>query len=66
MRRAAIDTFGGDPQVSVVCGTPPPEEPVSAPAQSAAPAEQQEEPAKEDAMDALLAFGEKFDNVTIQ
>ena len=66
LRRAAIDTFGGDPQVSVVCGTPPPEEPVSAPAQSAAPAEQQEEPAKEDAMDALLAFGEKFDNVTIQ
>ena len=66
LRRAAIDTFGVAPQVSVVCGTPPPEEPVSAPAQSAAPAEQQEEPAKEDAMDALLAFGEKFDNVTIQ
>ena len=66
LRRAAIDTFGVAPQVSVVCGTPPPEEPVSAPAQSAAPAEQQEEPAKEDAMDALLAFGEQFDNVTIQ
>ena len=66
LRRAAIDTFGVAPQVSVVCGTPPPEEPASAPAQSAAPAEQQEEPAKEDAMDALLAFGEKFDNVTIQ
>ncbi len=66
LRRAAIDTFGVAPQVSVVCGTPPPEEPASAPAQSAAPAEQQEEPAKEDAMDALLAFGEQFDNVTIQ
>ena len=66
LRRAAIDTFGVAPQVSVVCGTPPPEEPASAPAQSAAPTEQQEEPAKEDAMDALLAFGEKFDNVTIQ
>ena len=66
LRRAAIDTFGVAPQVSVVCGTPPPEEPVSAPAKSAAPAEQQEEPAKEDAMDALLAFGEQFDNVTIQ
>ena len=66
LRRAAIDTFGVAPQVCVVCGTPPPEEPVSAPAQSAAPAEQQEEPAKEDAMDALLAFGEQFDNVTIQ
>ena len=69
LRRAAIDTFGVAPQVSVVCGTPPPEEPVSAPAQSAAPAEKQEEPPQkdaEDAMDALLAFGEKFDNVTIQ
>ena len=69
LKRAAADSFGGAPQVSVVCGTPPPEEPVSAPAQSAAPAEKQEEPPQkdaEDAMDALLAFGEKFDNVTIQ
>ena len=69
LRRAAIDTFGVAPQVSVVCGTPPPEEPASAPAQSAAPAEKQEEPPQkdaEDAMDALLAFGEQFDNVTIQ
>ena len=69
LRRAAIDTFGVAPQVSVVCGTPPPEEPVSAPAPSAAPAEKQEEPPQkdaEDAMDALLAFGEQFDNVTIQ
>ena len=69
LKRAAADSFGGDPQVSVVCGTPPPEEPVSAPAQSAAPAEKQEEPPQkdaEDAMDALLAFGEQFDNVTIQ
>ena len=69
LKRAAADSFGGAPQVSVVCGTPPPEEPVSAPAQSAAPAEKQEEPPQkdaEDAMDALLAFGEQFDNVTIQ
>ncbi len=69
LKRAAADSFGGAPQVSVVCGTPPPEEPASAPAQSAAPAEKQEEPPQkdaEDAMDALLAFGEKFDNVTIQ
>ena len=69
LKRAAADSFGGAPQVSVVCGTPPPEEPVSAPAPSAAPAEKQEEPPQkdaEDAMDALLAFGEQFDNVTIQ
>ena len=69
LKRAAADSFGVAPQVSVVCGTPPPEEPVSAPAQSAAPAEKQEEPPQkdaEDAMDALLAFGEQFDNVTIQ
>ena len=69
LKRAAADSFGGAPQVSVVCGTPPPEEPASAPAQSAAPAEKQEEPPQkdaEDAMDALLAFGEQFDNVTIQ
>ena len=69
LKRAAADSFGGDPQVSVVCGTPPPEEPVSAPAPNAAPAEQQAEPPQKDtgdAMDALLAFGEQFDNVTIQ
>lgn len=70
LRRAAIDTFGVAPQVSVVCGTPPPEEPGPAPVQSAAPVEHEREkpaaPPKEDAMDALLAFGEQFDNVTIQ
>ena len=69
LKRVAADSFGGDPQVSVVCGTPPPEEPVSAPAPNAAPAEQQAEPPQKDtgdAMDALLAFGEQFDNVTIQ
>ena len=70
LRRAAIDTFGVAPQVSVVCGTPPPEEREPAPVQSAAPVEHEREkpaePPKEDAMDALLAFGEKFDNVTIQ
>ena len=70
LRRAAIDTFGVAPQVSVVCGTPPPEEPGPAPVQSAAPVEREREkpaePPKEDAMDALLAFGEQFDNVTIQ
>ncbi len=70
LKRAAADSFGGAPQVSVVCGTPPPEEPGPAPVQSAAPVEcEREKPAespKEDAMDALLAFGEQFDNVTIQ
>lgn len=70
LRRAAIDTFGVAPQVSVVCGTPPPEEREPAPVQSAAPVEHEREkpaaPPKEDAMDALLAFGEQFDNVTIQ
>ena len=70
LKRAAADSFGGAPQVSVVCGTPPPEEPGPAPVQSAAPVEREREkpaePPKEDAMDALLAFGEQFDNVTIQ
>ena len=70
LKRAAADSFGGAPQVSVVCGTPPPEEPGPAPVQSAAPVEHEREkpaePPKEDAMDALLAFGEQFDNVTIQ
>ena len=70
LKRAAADSFGGAPQVSVVCGTPPPEEPGPAPVQSAAPVgherEKPAEPPKEDAMDALLAFGEQFDNVTIQ
>ena len=70
LKRAAADFFGGAPQVSVVCGTPPPEEPGPAPVQSAAPVEHEREkpaePPKEDAMDALLAFGEQFDNVTIQ
>ncbi|MEI3140710.1 MAG: hypothetical protein V8S34_03585 [Lawsonibacter sp.] len=37
LKRAAADSFGGAPQVSVVCGTPPPEEPGPAPVQSAAP-----------------------------
>ena len=70
LKRAAADSFGGAPQVSVVCGTPPPEEPGPAPVQSAASVEREREkpaaPPKEDAMDALLAFGEQFDNVTIQ
>ncbi len=70
LKRAAADSFGGAPQVSVVCGTPPPEEREPAPVQSAAPVEHEREkpaePPKEDAMDALLAFGEQFDNVTIQ
>ena len=39
LKRAAADSFGGAPQVSVVCGTPPPEEPGPAPVQSAAPVE---------------------------
>lgn len=70
LKRAAADSFGGAPQVSVVCGTPPTEEPGPSPVQSAAPVEHEREkpaePPKEDAMDALLAFGEQFDNVTIQ
>ena len=62
LKRAAADSFG--------IGTPPPEECEPAPVQSAAPVEHEREkpaePPKEDAMDALLAFGEQFDNVTIQ
>lgn len=58
LSRAAYAAFGGQPQVSVVTGKPPAEEPTDMPVpMPAAPAE--------DPMDALLAFGEQFDNITI-
>ncbi len=57
LARAAADTFGGQPQVSVVTGTPPPAEPAaSAPAPGA----------ERDPLDDLLSFGGQFDNITIQ
>ena len=58
LTQAAAATFGGQPRVSIVTGTPPPE----APSQAAPPAA---EPAV-DALDELLAFGEQFDNIVIQ
>ena len=57
LARAAADAFGGQPQVSVVTGTPPPAEPAaSAPAPGA----------ERDPLDDLLSFGGQFDNITIQ
>ncbi len=57
LSRAAADAFGGQPQVSVVTGTPPPAEPAaSAPAPGA----------ERDPLDDLLSFGGQFDNITIQ
>ncbi len=57
LAQAAAASFGGQPQVSVVTGTPPPAEParVSAPAA-----------AEKDPLDDLLSFGGQFDNITIQ
>ena len=62
LAQAADACFGmTGARVSVVAGKPPAED-LSAPApQPAAPA-----PEKGDALDALLAFGEKFDNIKIQ
>ena len=57
LTRAAAAMFGGQPRVSIVTGTPPPEAPSQAPAPR--------EPAV-DALDELLAFGEQFDNIIIQ
>jgi len=58
LTRAAEAAFGGQPRVSVVTGKPPAEE--------TTPAASLPEPQKEaDPMDALLAFGEQFDNITI-
>ena len=53
LAQAAADAFGGQPQVSVTVGAPPP---LDAP-----PA-----PAKKDPLDDLLSFGGQFDNITIQ
>ena len=58
LAQAAAASFGGEPQVSVVTGTPPPAEPV----QASAPAEEKEK----DPLDDLLSFGGQFDNITIQ
>ena len=55
--KAAQASFGGQPQVSVVTGTPPPEGPDAAPTPAAG---------KKDALDDLLAFGAQFDNIVIQ
>ena len=57
LARAAADTFGGQPQVSVVTGAPPPAEP---PAPTQAPG------VEKDPLDDLLSFGGQFDNITIQ
>jgi len=58
LAQAAAASFGGQPQVSVVTGTPPAEAPSPAPAAQPAPAA--------DALDELLAFGQQFDNIIIQ
>ena len=51
---AAAAAFGGQPQVSVVAGTPPPAE------------EKPASGAEKDPLDDLLPFGGQFDNITIQ
>ena len=56
LAQAAAATFGGQPQVSVVTGTPPPEEPAQSPAPPAA---------EKDPLDDLMSFG-GLDNITIQ
>ena len=56
LAQVAAASFGGEAQVSVVTGTPPPAEP----ARPAAP------PAEKDPLDDLLSFGGQFDNITIQ
>ena len=53
LAQAAADAFGGQPQVSVTVGAPPPSD--------APPA-----PAEKDPLDDLLSFGGQFDNITIQ
>ena len=60
LTQAAAAAFGGQPRVSVITGKPPAEA-----SSQPAPAPQPEAPA-EDALDALLAFGEQFDNIVIQ
>ena len=53
LAQAAAGSFGGEPQVSVVTGTPPPPEPPPAPG------------GEKDPLDDLMAFG-GLDNITIQ
>jgi len=55
LARAAADCFGGQPQVSVVTGAPPPEEPSQSPVPGG----------EKDPLDELLPFG-GLDNITIQ
>ena len=55
LAQAAAAAFGGQPQVSVVTGTPPPEQ----------PADQPSPEAQRDPLDDLLSFG-GLDNITIQ
>ncbi len=54
LAQAAAASFGGQPQVSVITGAPPP-------AEAAAP-----KAAEKDPLDDLLSFGGQFDNITIQ
>ncbi|NBI11149.1 DNA polymerase III subunit gamma/tau, partial [Colidextribacter sp. OB.20] len=56
LAQAAAASFGGQPQVGIVVGAPPPSggEEVPAPA------------AERDPLDDLLSFGGQFDNITIQ
>lgn len=56
LSQAAAGAFGGRPQVSVVTGTPPPEDGGGVPAPAA----------ERDPLDDLLSFGGQFDNITIQ
>ena len=60
LTRSAAALFGGEPQVSVVTGEPPQEQPAG---QEAAPPPAE---APRDGLDDLLAFGERFDNIIIQ
>ncbi len=53
LAQAAADAFGGQPQVSVTVGVPPPSDTPPA-------------PAEKDPLDDLLSFGGQFDNITIQ
>lgn len=53
LAQAAAASFGGEPQVSVVTGSPPPPEPAPAPV------------GEKDPLDELMAFG-GLDNITIQ
>ena len=59
LAQAAAASFGGQPRVSVVTGSPPADEPVHSTG-----AQPQTDGA--DALDELLAFGAQFDNIVIQ